>query len=62
MAARRLLSAVLLVAALACDGALAKFNRHSFPKGFVFGTGSAAYQVMMPPSLQHVSTPLYLPS
>jgi len=50
MAAKRLLSAVLLVAALACDGALAKFNRHSFPKGFIFGTGSAAYQVIQIPA------------
>jgi len=46
MAAKRLLSAVLLVAALACDGTHAKFSRHSFPKDFIFGTGSAAYQVM----------------
>ena len=47
MAAKRLLSAVLLVAALACDGTHAKFSRHSFPKDFIFGTGSAAYQVML---------------
>jgi len=56
--AKRLLAAVLLVAALACGGADAKFSRHSFPKDFVFGTGSAAYQVIMirPNSLQHAST------
>ncbi|CAN6164176.1 unnamed protein product [Urochloa humidicola] len=42
--AKRLLTAVFLVAALACSGAHAKFSRHSFPKDFVFGTGSAAYQ------------------
>jgi beta-glucosidase len=41
--ARRALSALLL-AALACDVAYAKFGRHSFPEGFVFGTGSASYQ------------------
>ncbi|OEL28970.1 putative beta-glucosidase 35 [Dichanthelium oligosanthes] len=39
--AKRLLAAVLL-AALVCSGADAKFSRHSFPKGFVFGTGSLA--------------------
>jgi hypothetical protein len=44
--ARRALSALLL-AALACDVAYAKFGRHSFPEGFVFGTGSASYQVMI---------------
>jgi beta-glucosidase len=44
--AKRLLAAVLLVAALACGGAHAEFSRHSFPKDFVFGTGSAAYQVI----------------
>lgn len=43
--AKRLLPAVLL-AALACGGADAKFSRNSFPKDFIFGTGSAAYQVM----------------
>ena len=43
--ARRVLSALLL-AALACDAAFAKFGRHSFPEGFVFGAGSAAYQVI----------------
>jgi beta-glucosidase len=42
--AKRLLAAVLLFAALACGGAHAEFSRHSFPKDFVFGTGSAAYQ------------------
>ncbi|TVU10020.1 hypothetical protein EJB05_43523 [Eragrostis curvula] len=36
--------AALLFAALVCTGADAAFNRYSFPKGFVFGTGSAAYQ------------------
>uniref|UniRef100_A0A0A9AZS4 BGL29 n=1 Tax=Arundo donax TaxID=35708 RepID=A0A0A9AZS4_ARUDO len=41
--ARRLLAALLL-AALACNGAQASFSRHSFPKDFVFGTGSASYQ------------------
>ncbi|CAN6201722.1 unnamed protein product [Urochloa humidicola] len=41
--AKRILSAVLL-AALLCVRAHAKFSRHSFPKDFVFGTGSAAYQ------------------
>ena len=43
--ARRVLSALLL-AALACDVAFAEFGRHSFPEGFVFGAGSAAYQVI----------------
>ncbi|RCV12244.1 hypothetical protein SEVIR_2G265100v4 [Setaria viridis] len=41
--AKGLLAAVLL-AVLACGGAHAKFSRYSFPKDFVFGTGSAAYQ------------------
>ncbi|KAG2645000.1 hypothetical protein PVAP13_2KG392305 [Panicum virgatum] len=41
--ASRALSALLL-AALACDVAYAKFGRHSFPEDFIFGTGSAAYQ------------------
>ncbi|XP_066394564.1 beta-glucosidase 29-like [Miscanthus floridulus] len=40
----KLLLAALLLAATACIGAHAKFSRHSFPKDFVFGTGSAAYQ------------------
>ena len=31
--------------ALLCNGACAAFNRYSFPKDFIFGTGSAAYQV-----------------
>ena len=43
--ARRVIS-VLLLAALACDVAYAKFGRHSFPEGFIFGTGSASYQVI----------------
>ena len=43
----KLLLAALLLAATTCIGAHAKFSRHSFPKDFVFGTGSAAYQVMM---------------
>ena len=43
--ARRALSALLL-AALACDVAYAKFGRYSFPEGFIFGTGSASYQVI----------------
>ncbi|CAN6182747.1 unnamed protein product [Urochloa humidicola] len=41
--ASRVLSALLL-GALACNVAYAKFNRSSFPEGFVFGTGSASYQ------------------
>jgi beta-glucosidase len=45
--AKGLLAAVLL-AALACGGAHAKFSRYSFPKDFIFGTGSAAYQVRCP--------------
>ncbi|GJN33610.1 hypothetical protein PR202_gb22230 [Eleusine coracana subsp. coracana] len=39
----RILSALLL-AALVCKGVDAAFSRHSFPKDFVFGTGSASYQ------------------
>uniref|UniRef100_A0A0E0MD84 Uncharacterized protein n=1 Tax=Oryza punctata TaxID=4537 RepID=A0A0E0MD84_ORYPU len=42
---RRLLLITLLLGALLCNnGAYAKFNRYSFPKDFIFGTGSAAYQ------------------
>ncbi|KAF8694847.1 hypothetical protein HU200_037944 [Digitaria exilis] len=44
--AKRILSALLL-AALVSNVAYAKFSRNSFPEGFIFGTGSAAYQVMM---------------
>jgi hypothetical protein len=43
--ARRALSALLLTA-LACDVAYAKFGRNSFHEDFIFGTGSAAYQVI----------------
>ncbi|KAK3130404.1 hypothetical protein QOZ80_6BG0493060 [Eleusine coracana subsp. coracana] len=42
--AKQILSALLLAALLCNNGADAAFNRYSFPKGFVFGTGSAAYQ------------------
>ncbi|CAN6218161.1 unnamed protein product [Urochloa humidicola] len=41
--ARWVLSALLL-GALVGNVAYAKFNRSSFPEGFVFGTGSASYQ------------------
>nr|CAB3457419.1 unnamed protein product [Digitaria exilis] len=41
--AKRVLS-VLLLAALVCNVAYAKFGRNSFPEGFIFGTGSASYQ------------------
>nr|CAB3453783.1 unnamed protein product [Digitaria exilis] len=41
--AKRALSALLL-AALVCNVAYAKFGRNSFPEGFIFGTGSASYQ------------------
>nr|CAB3453784.1 unnamed protein product [Digitaria exilis] len=41
--AKRILSALLL-AALVSNVAYAKFSRNSFPEGFIFGTGSAAYQ------------------
>ena len=60
--ARRVIS-VLLLAALACDVAFAEFGRHSFPEGFVFGTGSAAYQVIDDrcSSLLHVPDPVTLP-
>ncbi|XP_006660771.1 beta-glucosidase 30-like [Oryza brachyantha] len=34
----------LLLGALFCNAADAKFSRYSFPKDFIFGTGSAAYQ------------------
>ncbi|KAF8780983.1 hypothetical protein HU200_000950 [Digitaria exilis] len=44
--AKRILSALLL-AALVSNVACAKFRRNSFPEGFIFGTGSAAYQVMV---------------
>ncbi|XP_044436288.1 beta-glucosidase 28 [Triticum aestivum] len=41
-----LVPALLLAALLACSGGVhgAGFNRHSFPKGFIFGTGSSAIQ------------------
>jgi hypothetical protein len=44
---RRHLLPVLLLLALACGGGAHSppLTRHSFPKGFVFGTDSAAYQV-----------------
>jgi beta-glucosidase len=42
----KLLLPALLLAATACIGVHAKFSRYSFPKDFVFGTGSAAYQVI----------------
>ncbi|TVU10027.1 hypothetical protein EJB05_43531 [Eragrostis curvula] len=35
---------VLLLLALVCDGADMELNSHSFPKDFVFGTGSSSYQ------------------
>nr|AAY23259.1 Glycosyl hydrolase family 1 [Oryza sativa Japonica Group]ABA91756.1 Cyanogenic beta-glucosidase precursor, putative [Oryza sativa Japonica Group] len=42
---RRLLLITLLLGALLCNNvAYAKFSRYSFPKDFIFGTGSAAYQ------------------
>ena len=46
MGRRQILPALLLLA-LACGSAARTplLTRHSFPKGFVFGTGSAAYQV-----------------
>lgn len=45
---RRLLLITLLLGALLCNNvAYAKFSRYSFPKDFIFGTGSAAYQVYM---------------
>jgi beta-glucosidase len=40
---RRLLF-TLFLGALFCNGVYAKFTRYSFPKDFIFGTGSAAYQ------------------
>jgi hypothetical protein len=43
--AKQIVLSVVLLAALACS-AHASFGRQSFPKGFVFGTGSASYQVM----------------
>ena len=60
--ARRALSALLLTA-LACDVAFAEFGRHSFPEGFVFGTGSAAYQVIDDrcSSLLHIPDSVTLP-
>jgi len=60
--ARRVIS-VLLLAALACDVAFAEFGRHSFPEGFVFGTGSAAYQVIDDrcSSLLHIPDSVTLP-
>ncbi|VAI86131.1 unnamed protein product [Triticum turgidum subsp. durum] len=41
-----LVPALLLAALLACSGGVhgAGFNRYSFPKGFIFGTGSSAIQ------------------
>ena len=47
-----LVPALLLAALLACSGGVhgAGFNRYSFPKGFIFGTGSSAYQVLLLPS------------
>jgi hypothetical protein len=55
----KLLLPALLLATTACIGAHAKFSRHSFPKDFVFGTGSAAYQVMMmlADDLLHIFSP-----
>lgn len=50
----RLLLPALLLAAIACIGAHAEFSRHSFPKDFLFGTGSAAYQVTMLAELRHI--------
>uniref|UniRef100_I1QYA3 Beta-glucosidase n=1 Tax=Oryza glaberrima TaxID=4538 RepID=I1QYA3_ORYGL len=42
---RPLLLITLLLGALLCNNvAYAKFSRYSFPKDFIFGTGSAAYQ------------------
>ncbi|KAF8780982.1 hypothetical protein HU200_000949 [Digitaria exilis] len=41
--AKRILSGLLLCA-LVSNVAYAKFSRNSFPEGFLFGTGSAAYQ------------------
>ncbi|XP_015610949.1 LOW QUALITY PROTEIN: beta-glucosidase 29-like [Oryza sativa Japonica Group] len=35
---------VLVFVAVLCSGVDASFNRYSFPKDFIFGTGSAAYQ------------------
>ena len=61
--ARRALSALLL-AALACDVAYAKFGRYSFPEGFIFGTGSASYQVIDDrrcSSLLHIPDSVTLP-
>jgi hypothetical protein len=37
---------VLVFVAVLCSGVDASFNRYSFPKDFIFGTGSAAYQVI----------------
>uniref|UniRef100_A0ACD5Y0Z1 Uncharacterized protein n=1 Tax=Avena sativa TaxID=4498 RepID=A0ACD5Y0Z1_AVESA len=47
MGRRQILPALLLLLALACGGAAHStplLTRKSFPKGFVFGTGSASYQ------------------
>ncbi|KAL6655346.1 hypothetical protein ACP70R_006172 [Stipagrostis hirtigluma subsp. patula] len=41
---KKLILSSLLLAALVVNGAYASFSRHSFPKGFIFGTGSASYQ------------------